>query len=157
MCFYFHLYFLPILLSFDSCANPLLLTSNHNLLSLSEHPIQWSRSKPSYEFQFEGLSNFSPWKVGSNPRHQSKNIEMKYKTHFKLVHESYDTCFEYNVIIKNRPSDCTSCSVACWWADYIEDFKWRLHFQFRVVFWRVVFERHILKGIEDQWSGRTGS
>ena len=28
---------------------------------------------------------------------QSKNIGMKYKTHIKLVHELYDTCFQYNV------------------------------------------------------------
>jgi hypothetical protein len=33
------------------------------------------------------------WRVGSNPRHQSKYIEMKYKTHIKLVHEFYGTCF----------------------------------------------------------------
>ena len=26
-----------------------------------------------------------------------QNIEMKYKTHIKLVHELYDTCFQYNV------------------------------------------------------------
>jgi hypothetical protein len=25
-----------------------------------------------------------------------------------------------------------------WWADYIEDFKGRLHFQFGVAFWRAV-------------------
>ena len=37
------------------------------------------------------------WRAESNPRRQSKNIEMKYKTHIKLVHESYGTCFQYNV------------------------------------------------------------
>ena len=48
---------------------------------------------------------------------------------------------------------------ACWFlwrAYYIEDFKWRLHFQSRVAFWRIVlrevyFEGSILrlKGVED--------
>ena len=49
---------------------------------------------------------------------------------------------------------------ACWFlwrANYIKDFKWRLHFQFGIAFWRVLFwERCIfwrakscLKGIED--------
>ena len=58
---------------------------------------QWSRLEPSYEFHFEGLSKFSPSVEGLvqiNPRHQSKTIEMKYRTHIKLVHELHDTCFE---------------------------------------------------------------
>jgi hypothetical protein len=50
------------------------------------------------------------WRVGSNLRHQFKNIEMNYKTHNKLVHESYGTCFQYDVQIKNQPSNSTSCS-----------------------------------------------
>jgi hypothetical protein len=51
------------------------------------------------------------WKSNSNSRRQSKNIEMKYKTHIKLVHELYSTCFEYNVRwIKTQPSNCTSYS-----------------------------------------------
>ena len=33
-----------------------------------------------------------------------------------------------------------------WWADYIENFKWRLHFQLGVAFWRAESR---LKGIED--------
>ena len=28
---------------------------------------------------------------------KSKNIEIKYKTHVKLVHELYGTCVQYNV------------------------------------------------------------
>jgi hypothetical protein len=40
------------------------------------------------EFQLKG---------GSNPRCQSKNIELKYKTHIKLVHELYGECFQHNV------------------------------------------------------------
>ena len=42
-----------------------------------------------------------------------------------------------------------------WWAYYIEGFKWCLHFQFEVAFWRVVLRGILwrtelrLKGIED--------
>ena len=59
---------------------------------------QWSRLKPSLEFHFEGLSNFSSSVEGLvkiqdiNPR-----IQMKYKTHIKLVHRLYGTCSECNV------------------------------------------------------------
>ena len=38
------------------------------------------------------------WIFGSIPRRQSKNIEMTYKTHIKLVHELCGICFQYNVI-----------------------------------------------------------
>ena len=58
-------------------------------------------------FKIEVLIWVSFWKAlkfqplsghaSSNPRRQSQNIEMKYKTHIKLVHELYDTCFLYNV------------------------------------------------------------
>ena len=40
-------------------------------------------------------------------------------------------------------------SYACWflwWGDYIEDFKWRLHFQFGVAFWRVVLREVYFEG-----------
>ena len=37
-------------------------------------------------------------KVGSNSRRQSKNIEMNYKIHIKVVHELYGTCFQDNVM-----------------------------------------------------------
>ena len=33
-----------------------------------------------------------------------------------------------------------------WWADYIEDFKWRLRFQSRVAFWRVVLREVYFEG-----------
>jgi hypothetical protein len=59
-----------------------------------------SKIEAFYEFRFEGLSNFSPSikdVFGSNPRRRSKNIELKYKTHVKLAHELYGTCFQYNV------------------------------------------------------------
>ena len=57
------------------------------------------------------------WRVGLNPRRQSKNIGMKYKTHINL-------CMNYMVHasstmwrIKNQPSNYTSCMImpyACW-------------------------------------------
>ena len=47
--------------------------------------------------------------VASNPRCQSENIEMKYKPHTKLAHESHTgTCFQRRT--KNQPSNSTSCS-----------------------------------------------
>ena len=75
------------------------INHNHN---------QCSRLKPSYEFHFEGLSNFSP-SVEVLVQIQ-KYIEMKCKTHIKLAHELYDTFFLYNVKIKNQASNSTSCS-----------------------------------------------
>ena len=77
-------------------------------------------------------------------------IEMKYKTHIKLVHELYGMSFQHNVK-KLRIKHLTLLLVvitpyACWFlwrANYIEDFKWRyLHFQIGVHF----EERYILKG-----------
>ena len=70
---------------------------NHSSVSM----FWWSPS-PSM-FKSEALIWVSFWKafkfqpfslrLGSNPRRQSKNIKMKYKTHIELVHESYGTCF----------------------------------------------------------------
>ena len=66
-------------------------------LLLSMYPV--FKIEASYEFHFEGLSNFNlfSWRARSNPRRQSKNIEMKYKTHTKIVHVLYGTCFQCNV------------------------------------------------------------
>ena len=59
----------------------------HHLVHMDCHAtLLWGAS---------GFYNY--FAVGSNPRRQSKNIEMKYKTHTKLVHELCDTCFQYNV------------------------------------------------------------
>ena len=73
--------------------------------------IQSSRLKPSYEFHFEGLSNFSlSVEESINPRRQFKNIEMIRK----LVS---NFCRNYMVYVystiwrdKNQPSNITSCS-----------------------------------------------
>ena len=51
------------------------------------------------------------WRAGSNPRRQSKNIEMKHKAHIKLAHELYVVHVSSTMWrIKNRPSNSTSCS-----------------------------------------------
>ena len=114
---------------------------------------------------FWRVLKFEPfsWRVGSNPRLQSKNIEMEYKTHIKLVHELNGTWFlvqrEELRINHLTPLLVVTMLYACWflwWADYIEDFKWRLHFQSRVAFWRVILRevhfkgpKSCLKGIQD--------
>jgi len=38
-----------------------------------------------------------------------------------------------------------------WWTNYIEDFKWPLHFQFGVVFWRVVLREVYFEGPIRVW------
>ena len=38
-----------------------------------------------------------------------------------------------------------------WWADYIEDFKWRLRFQFRIAFWSVVLIEVYFEGPNRIW------
>ena len=55
---------------------------------------------------------------------------MKYKTHIKLVHELYGTCFQYNVnklrINHLTPLLVVAILYACWFVwrvDYIEDFE----------------------------------
>ena len=97
----------------------------------------------------------------------SKTLFYEYRseiqTHIKLVHEFYGTCFQYKCgktrINHLTPLLVVTMSYTCWllcWADCIEDFKWRLHFQFEVAFWKGCFERDVfwrakscLKGIED--------
>ena len=56
------------------------------------------------------------------------------------------------LLVRKMPYTCWFL----WWANGIEDFKWRLHFQFGVAFLNGCFERGIfwraksgLKGIED--------
>jgi hypothetical protein len=47
-----------------------------------------------------------------------------------------------------------------WHAYYIEDFKWRLHFQFRVAFEGLFWEMYILKGkitFEGHWRLQSGT
>ena len=93
------------------------------------------------------------WRVGSNPRRQSKNIEMKHKTHIKLCawitwYIFLVQCEELRInhvtllLVLTKPYTCWFL----WWANCIEDFKWRLHFQFGVVFGRVVLREVYFEG-----------
>ena len=50
------------------------------------------------------------WKIGSNPRHQSKNIEMKHKVILSLCMNYMVHVFSIMRRIKNHPSNSTSCS-----------------------------------------------
>ena len=38
-----------------------------------------------------------------------------------------------------------------WWSHYIEDFKWHLHFQFGVSFWRVILREVYFEGPNHVW------
>ena len=101
------------------------------------------------------------WRVSWNPRRQSKNIELKYKTHIKLVHELYGTCFSIMWRNKNQPSIYTSCSdnalrLLVLMAGHIilrtsrDVFIVNLGLRSEGLFW----ERYILKGqitIEGHW------
>jgi hypothetical protein len=60
------------------------------------HENRCWRLKPSYEFQFGGLSNFSPsieLKDWFKSKTSIQEHKLKYKTHSKLVHELCGTCF----------------------------------------------------------------
>ena len=83
---------------------------------------QCSRLKPSYEFHFEGLSNLSALVEGLVQIQdvKSKNIEMKYKTHIKLVHKFYGACFQYNVknLLKNQEENNVTYLLILIWMYY---------------------------------------
>ena len=73
----------------STCNQLDLQTLRSQLVMPKNLPNHW----PSYEFHFEGLSNFnsSIEELGSNPKRQSMNIESKYKTHIKLVYGLHGT------------------------------------------------------------------
>ena len=78
---------------------------------------------------------------------------MKYKTHIKLVNEFYGTCFlvqsEELRVNHLTPLLVVTMPYACWLlcrVDYIEDFRWCLHFQFGVAFWMVVLREVYFEG-----------
>ena len=97
------------------------------------------------------------WKIGSNPRRQSKNIEMKYQTHIKLGHGFYIIHVSKSIWrIKNQPFKSTSCSdnASCSGQFILKTsrdvFIFNLGLHFEGLFW----ERYILKGqitFEGHW------
>ena len=121
---------------------------------------QCTRLKPSYEFHFWRALKISTLQLKGwfKSRLQSKNIKMKYKIHIKVVHELCGTCFRYNVekfrINHLTPLLVVTMPYACWflwWANYIEDFKWRLHFQLGVAFWRIAWREVYFEGPNRVW------
>ena len=131
---------------------------------------------PHISFILKGSQILAFQSKGSNPRHRSKNIETKYKTHIKHVHEEYGTCYEYNVN-KLRVNHLATLLVVTmpytywflWRVVYIEIFKWWcLHFAIWNCIFKGCLERGIvwraksrLKGIEDLnpehwWEGSHG-
>ena len=93
---------------------------------------------------------------------KSKNIEMKYKTYIKLVHEIYNTCSGTMWRIKNQPSNSSSCSdnALCLLVLVLGSLYWELKVTSAFSIWGCVlkgcFEGGVfwranscLKGIED--------
>ena len=104
------------------------------------------------------------WSVGSNPRCQSKNIEMIYKTYIKpcawIIWCMFPIQCEESRINHVTLLLVVTMPNACWFlwrVDYIDEFKWCVHFQFGVgcvlkgCFESCIFgrPRTRLKGIED--------
>ena len=99
------------------------------------------------------------WRIGSNPRRQSKNIEMKYKTHTNLCMTNMVHILSSMWRIKNRPYNSTSCSddalhllvfVACrlyWGLQVTSSFPIRGC----VAFWRVVLREVYFEGLNHGW------
>jgi hypothetical protein len=107
----------------------------------------------------EGLSNFSP-SVERLIQSQDVNQELNlYQTCAWIMWYMFLVQCEESRINHLTPLLVETMPYACWlwwWAYCIEDFKWRLHVQSKVAFWRVFWERGIfwratsrLKGIED--------
>ena len=92
---------------------------------------------------------FFSWRVGSNPRRQSKNIKMKYKTHIELVHQLYDTCFQFIWRIKNQPSNSSSCSdnALRLFVLVAGGLYWRLHVTSSFSIWGCVLKGCLERGI----------
>jgi hypothetical protein len=98
------------------------------------------------------------WKLGFNPRRQSKNIEMKYITHIRtcawIICDMIPVQCEVLRINHLIPLLVMTMSYACWflwWAYYTEDFKGRLHFQFGFAIWRIVLREAYFEGPNRIW------
>ena len=80
-------------------------THTHGMFSVQDWALVWVTFWRALKFQSFKCT------VGSNPRRQSKNIEMKHKIHIKLVYEFY-MIHVSSVMgrIKNQPSNSTSCN-----------------------------------------------
>ena len=101
------------------------------------------------------------WRVGSNLRRQSKNIENEiqnsYQTCARIIWYIFSIQCEELRINQLTPLLVVTIPYTCWFlwrVDYIENFKWRLHFQFGVVFWRAILRAVYLERpncVEGHW------
>ena len=69
------------------------------------HTIKWSRLKPSYEFHFEGLSNYSSSVEGLVQIQDASAriyIAMNYKTLVQIVHDLDGNLHVFNTMWRNR-------------------------------------------------------
>ena len=109
-----------------------------------------SRLKPSYEFHFEGLSNFSS-STKRLVQIQDFNLRI-YKWNTSLIWIIwYMFPIQYEELRINNLTllRVVTMPYACWflwWEDYIKDFNWHLHFQFGVALCRVVLREVYFKG-----------
>ena len=124
-----------------------------------ESPISDQDWSPRIRFILKGSQiSVLQLKSWSNLKRQSKNIEMKYKTHINtcawiIWYMFLVQCEELRI---NHPTLLLVMTMpyACWFlwrAYYIEEFKWRLHFQFGSVFWRVVLREVYFEGPNRVW------
>ena len=81
---------------------------------------QWSRLKPSYEFHFEGLSNFSPSVEGLVQIQdvESKNVEMKIQNSYEITWYMFPVQCEESRINHQTLLLVVTMPYACW-------FMWR--------------------------------
>ena len=129
-----------------------ILPEHCSLLVFKIEALTWVSIWRALKFQL-----FS-WRVGSNLRCQSKNNRNE-------IQDSYETCAW--IIWYMFPIECEELRInhltllfvmtmpyACWFlwqVEYIEDFKWCLHFQFGVAFWRVVLWEVYFEGPNRVW------
>ena len=99
------------------------------------------------------------WWAGSNLRHQSKNIEIKYKAHIKPLHATWYIHISNPMWrIKNQPSNSTSCSdnALCLLVLVVGRLYWGLQvtssnpFRFGVAFWKVILREVYFEGPHDR-------
>ena len=137
------------------------------------HSVWWTQAQTCFEglppmFKIEALTwvsfwrtlKFQPlrWRASSNPRRQSKNIKKITKLILNLcINIWYMFLVQCEELRGNHltPLLVVTMPYACWflwwWADYIKDFKWRLHFQFGVAFSRVVLREVYFEGPNRIW------
>jgi hypothetical protein len=98
------------------------------------------------------------FKFKTSIQEYKNEIQNSYQTRAWTIWYMFPVQCEVLRINHLTPSLVVRMPYACWVlrrrANYMKDFKWRLHFQFGVAFWRVVLsEEYILKGQIEHCSG----